>query len=238
MKRIIQTLLILTFPILLFSCGKDKDIIVPPLTKDFADLESDHTGAIKYINLDNGKRYPIRGNRANYRTSPDTIIRAVCNYELVWDENRKRYVNLDYARPILVVEPKDEKHESFSDGMKEDPVYILSIWQGKKYLNMQIGIKTSQGGKHSFQFKEEKISVRDNIKYVDMILYHNANGTEEKYKREVYLSVKTAKYFEDGVDEVVLRFSYHTKNRNGEVFQQNKYKEAGYSFPKQKKKYM
>lgn len=238
MKNTKSFLLILALSFALMACGKDKDIIVPPLTKDFADLESDHTGALTYINLDNGKRYPIRENKSNYRTSPDTIIRAVCNYQLEWDENRKRYVKLSYAKPILVVEPKSESSPVFQNGMKEDPVYILSVWQGKKYLNMQIGIKTTPGSKHKFQFKEEKITVKDGTKYVDMALYHDANGAEEKYQREVYLSIRTAKYFEEGIESVVLRFGYHTKNRKGEVIQQNKYKEAGYSFPKEKKKYM
>ena len=106
--------------------------------------------------------------------------------------------------------------DKFADGVKTDPVDVLSIWLGRNYLNLMLEVK-AQHARHQFHFVENRVTVDTEARRssVELTLYHDDGGDTQAYTQRAYCSVPLAGYAVEGVDVVELDFHVHTYS--GEV---------------------
>ena len=72
------------------------------------------------------------------RIRPDSLVRIVSNYEWVHEEGGEG-VHL-YAVSAAVA-PIPLPVDKFPEGVKTDPVDVLSVWMGRNYLNLMLTVK-------------------------------------------------------------------------------------------------
>ena len=114
------------------------------------------------------------------------------NYEVLSGENTATIYSL---QSLITPVPKPEDDPVYKDGIKLDPVEMVSIWLGRDYLNMILNLKVSTGKGHTFGIVEDVSELKTNG-IVNMLLYHDANSDEEYYNRRAYISVPLAQYID------------------------------------------
>lgn len=95
--------------------------------------------------------------------------------------------------------------------VKTDPLQLVALWRGGRYLNVQAALSTG-GGTHYFGFVDEGCTTdAEGRKTLRLRLLHDQNGDASYYTRTVYLSCSLAPYaarLTAGRDSV--RFTLHT----------------------------
>ena len=121
---------------------------------------------------------------------------------------------------LLTPTPKPKDDPAFKDKEGKDPVEVVSIWLGRDYLNMILNLKVSTGKGHTFGIIEDK-SELETTRFVDMLLYHDADSDEEYYNRRAYISVPLKQYAESEhpADGIKIKFRYYTYGKEADVIE-------------------
>lgn len=197
--------------VLFASCGDD-EYYYPSVKLEFLTAQSGADGSLKSVLTDEGKTFEVVEDATNTRADANASIRIVSNYsETVTNGTAgvKLYALLKATSPLPL--PADK----FKDGIKHDPVEVLSMWMGLDYLNMIFGIK-AQNERHSFHFVEEKVTTDEETgtREVYLSLYHDDGGDVQAYTKRAYLSVPLRQYAGEGITKVTVHFSLY--NYSGE----------------------
>lgn len=190
---------------LLSGCGGD-DYYYPSVKLDFLTAESDASGCLARVVTDEGEVFPVLEVASSYTTSPDTLVRILCNYEPVDGVNAENGIKL-YS-PYNVIAPIPRPEEFFEEGIRTAPADVQAIWMGLDYLNVILQIK-AQDAPHAFHFVEQKVltDMASGLREVYLQLYHDDGQDVQAYTQRVYLSVPLLHYWEDGVRQLKVYFS-------------------------------
>lgn len=203
--------------VLMTACGED-DYYYPSVKLEYVTIEAGEDGRIQTLLPDKGVSLPVLEDRTGSSISPNTSRRVMSNYEVV-----SGGVKIYSLQSLITPVPKPEDDPVYKDGVKTDPVEVVSIWLGRDYLNMILNLKVSTGKGHTFGIVEDT-SELETKGIVDMLLYHDANSDEEYYNRRAYISVPLAKYI-DRENPEQIKIKFNTCKKDGSV---DKYYEFDY----------
>lgn len=203
--------------VLMTACGED-DYYYPSVKLEFVTIEAGEDGRIQTLLPDKGASLPVLEDRTGSSISPNTSRRVMSNYEVV-----SGGVKIYSLQSLITPVPKPEDDPVYKDGVKTDPVEVVSIWLGRDYLNMILNLKVSTGKGHTFGIVEDT-SELETKGIVDMLLYHDANSDEEYYNRRAYISVPLAQYI-DRENPEQIKIKFNTCKKDGSV---DKYYEFDY----------
>ena len=190
---------------LLTACGDD-DYHYPSVKLEFLTAFSGTTGSLQTVLTDDGESYPVVEDASNMKIDLNSSVRIVSNYAPMkaadGTDGVKLYATLNAVAPIPVTADK------FDGGVKTDPVELQSIWMGRDYLNLLLGIKM-QNGKHLLHFIEDEVTLDETGEclIVRLTLYHDAGQDVPAYTKRAYASVPLWIYAEEGIRKVKVYFT-------------------------------
>ena len=205
--------------IMLTSCGDD-EYHYPSVKREFVTVFSDVDGYIETLLPDNENPLEVTNDRTNSLIPPKTYKRVMCNYETV--SNGKDSTAVIYSlQSLFIAEPKRPDDPSFGGLLKRDPVELVSFWPGRNYVNVILNVKTNinSGKKQLFDVVEESVTPEGKKVKVKLFLYHNINGDDEYYNRQVYMSIPLIKYgtADNELPLVDVVFEYTTTSASGQI---------------------
>ena len=215
--------------LLMSACGED-DYYYPSVKLEFVTVKAGTDGSIQTLIPDNGEALTVSKDRTGSAISPNTSRRVMSNYETL--SNGHTATAVIYSLQSLVTPtPKPADDPTYRDGLKHDPVDVVSIWLGRGYLNMILNLKVNGGKQHVFGIVED-LSEFETNGTVNMLLYHDANGDEEYYNRRAYLSVPLDKYAdaENPGQKITIKFKYYTYDTDGTAIESGKYCNPGFEY--------
>lgn len=198
--------------LLLAACGED-NYHYPSVKLEFLTARSGADGMLERVLTDEGEEYAVLADDSRSRTRPDTLVRIVSNYERIRSEEGEG-VRL-YAVAAAIA-PIPQPADKFPDGVKTDPVDVLSVWMGRNYLNLMLTVKAQQG-KHTFHYVEDRVTVDADARRssVELTLYHDDGGDTQAYSQRAYCSIPLLQYAGEEID--VVDVSLHVYTYSGEV---------------------
>ena len=207
------------------ACGDD-DYYYPSVQLEFVTVVAGEDGSIQTLIPDKGESLPVLEDRTGSTISSNTSRRVMSNYEVLTGG-----VRIYSLQSLITPEPKPEDDPVYKDGVKTDPVEMVSIWLGRDYLNMILNLKVSTGKGHVFGIVED-VSDLETKGIVNMLLYHDANSDAEYYNRRAYISVPLAKYVNEEAPgrTIKIKFKYYTYDQNGVPVESDKYCDPGFDY--------
>ena len=193
----------------LVSCSDDDDYYYPSVKLDFLTAQAGADGSLQSILTDEGETLAVVEDASNTRIDANSSLRIVGNYGKAATANGESGAKL-YA-VLKAISPVPQPEDKFKDGIKRDPVNVLSIWMGIDYLNLMLEIK-SQNKSHAFHFIEDEIitDIETGTRTVRLSLYHDDGGDVQAYTKRAYASVPLRQYAEDGINKITVYFSINT----------------------------
>ena len=193
----------------LVSCSDDDDYYYPSVKLDFLTAQAGADGSLQSILTDEGETLAVVEDASNTRIDANSSLRIVSNYGKATTANGESGAKL-YA-VLKAISPVPQPEDKFKDGIKRDPVNVLSIWMGIDYLNLMLEIK-SQNKSHAFHFIEDETitDIETGTRTVRLSLYHDDGGDVQAYTKRAYASVPLRQYAEDGINKITVYFSINT----------------------------
>ena len=185
--RVMGALLITLFGlcVCVTSCNSDDDDKVPSYFIDLVEADTNTDSLVSLIRLDNGKTYQV--SQSIKAPVPDTTYRCLCTYEL--DSNKILAYGLEH-----VFSSKPRKVAAF-DTLITDPVKFISSWKSGGYLNLQIGVMTTDADYHQFAFCEDTIADNGTYKTACFTLVHKRPKKDnESYTKTMFLCIPISSY--------------------------------------------
>lgn len=191
----------------LASCG-DEEYYYPPVKLEFLTAQADANGSLKSVLTDEGKTLAVVEDATNTLVEPNSSVRIVSNYSIETAADGTAGAKL-YAL-LRATSPTPQPADKFKDGIKQDPVEVLSIWMGIDYLNMMFDIK-AQNARHSFHFVENEVTTNEDAgtREVYLSLYHDDGGDTQAYTKRAYISIPLRQYADEGISKVTVHFSHY-----------------------------
>ncbi len=207
------------------ACADD-DYYYPSVRLEFVTVEAGGDGSIQTLLPDKGEALPVLQDYTDSVISPNTSRRVMSNYEVL-----PGGAAIYSLQALLTPEPKPEEDEAYKEGIKTDPVEMVSIWLGRDYLNMILNLKVSTGKGHTIGIVED-ISELETKGIVNLLLYHDADNDAEYYNRRAYVSVPLAKYADAANPgrTVNIKFKYGTYGKDGSAELSDKYCNPGFDY--------
>ena len=180
---------------ILVSCDKDGGDVVlnmPNTYAEFCDMYMNNDKRAEYITLDDGTKLDIlsQGIRSNVA---DTTVRAVVTYAL---KDKKPVIYSNDMAFCAQARPKEQFKIT-----PHDPMKIVSVWKGGKYINMVLGEMTTKVAKHSYGFLIDE--VKGKTLYVSFIHLQPASDPES-YTEKKYFSMPMANTYVSGYDSIAI----------------------------------
>lgn len=178
MKR--TALCLLATTVLLCTACSDDEKPLPNIQTMLADMTPDANGQVSELTLDDGGvktlAKPLKGLKA------DSTYRIWAVYEV----QTPTCVSLIGCTPVLAAAPKAYA----TDKVRTDALSVVSCWQGASYINLHIGIKGTNTGKHYFGFNRGELTDNGNgTRTLHITLLHDQHGDPAYYTTEMYLSM-------------------------------------------------
>jgi len=202
------------------SCGGDNDYYYPSVKQEFVTVHSGADGRLQTLVTDEENTFSILEDASNTKIQADSIVRLVCLYGKMEDAGGSQGVKLYSV--LKAIAPVPLPAASFSDGVKADPVNILSMWMGLDYLNMILEIE-AQNGKHLFHFVQNEVLTYPDLgeRIVHLSLYHDAGNDVQAYTKRAYASIPLRQYVEEGITNIIIYFSVYTYSGTTNTYQFN-----------------
>ncbi len=162
MKRLLNDILLILCVVCLVACSdgdEDSGEYIPPYTTDLLLASVDANGKIVSVQMDDGTTYNVASQKFNL-SAKDTLLRCMATYTY---EGQKP-LQIHGIVPIFT----DEPHPANSIGvvvngkiyqdvslLPRHPVKLISMWKSGGYLNLHLGMMTTDNGAHEFLFCED-----------------------------------------------------------------------------------
>lgn len=211
---------------LMTGCGGEDGYHYPSVKLEFVTVAAGEDGCIRMLVPDKGEALSVCEDRTQTVISSNAARRVLSNYEVL-PEGARIYS----LQSLITPEPKPADDQVYENGIKTDPVEMVSIWMGRDYLNMILNLKVGTGKGHTFGIVED-VSELETKGVVNLLLYHDADGDMESYNRRAYVSVPLAKYADAAGHgrAVKIRFKYYTYGSDGSAEESDKYCEPGFDY--------
>ncbi|MBQ0022063.1 MAG: hypothetical protein KBT29_02370 [Prevotellaceae bacterium] len=198
----ILPLLAILFSIALVSCGDDEGEAVPSYITDFLLAETGSNGNVKRVVLDDGTEYAITSQQIA-ADKADSAYRCIATYT-----KSDRNIKLYSLESVFSALPQDADSFCISrDSLPRDAVKMLSIWKGRGYINMLLGVMTTGNKNHKYAFSID--SIKDNTEHVSLV-HQRPKEDAESYTDKVYMSMPMQK-----TEDNVKRFVFHVNTYDG-----------------------
>lgn len=190
------------------SCSGDNDYYYPSVKQEFVTAHSAADGSLQTLVTDEGDTFSILEDASHTKIQADSTVRLVCLYGKEEDTGTQ---GVKLYSLLKAIAPVPQPAAEFSDGVKADPVDILSLWMGLDYLNMILEIK-AQNGTHLFHFVQNEVLTYPDSgeRIVRLSLYHDAGNDVEAYTKRAYASIPLRQYVEEGITNIIIYFSVYT----------------------------
>ena len=193
---------------LISSCKGGNDIY-PSVQLEFVTGQTTDKGLLSAITTDKNKTYLVSKDRTNTVYDANKSVRIVANYAI-------EAVNADSTADIYAstkaIATIPQTPDKFVNGIKNDPAEVLSIWQGRNYLNIVLNI-LSQSQSHTFAFIEQSATIESDGRYhVSILLYHDSNNDVKAYTKRAYLSIPLIQYAGTNQKGGIITFSLYTND--------------------------
>ena len=207
-------------PLLLLLLGAscaDDDYHYPDVVLEYLTARSGADGRIVTVTADDGSAYDVLNSVSAPGQVADTTLRIVANYTREEAADGTPGARLYTAQ--TTVSPVPCPAGEFKEGVKTDPVSVLSIWPGLDYLNVVLEIKGTDAT-HAFHFVEDKVEGGEEEAHreVALTLYHDAADDPPYYTRRAYLSVPLCSYITDQTESLTVRFSLQNEEDETETY--------------------
>lgn len=187
MKGVTSKLAALLFPLSAFlfsvsSCSDD-DAFVPAYITDFIMAETDSAGKVRSIVLEDGRRMELKEPELKAQAK-DSAYRCIATYTFEGDGVAIHDIS-------SVVSSFPHPADSFGvsrDELPHDPVELTSIWKGRGFVNMKLGVRTMGYGRHFYAFSID--SVVGGKEFISLV-HQRSKQDIESYTSNVYLSLPT-----------------------------------------------
>ena len=175
-------LLITLFGVCLFvtSCSSD-DVHIPSYYVDLVEADTNLDSLVTVIRKDNGTSFNV--TQEIKASVPDTTFRCLCTYSV--EDDQLTVYSLSH-----IFSSRPRKAEAF-DSLITDPVKFISCWRSGGYLNIQIGVMTTDAEYHRFAFCED--SIADKTVFFTL-LHQRPKKDNESYTKEMFLSIPIVSY--------------------------------------------
>lgn len=179
---------------LLVACGDDdgSEVTTPNLNTEFCDMYINADSRAATITLDDGTVLDIlsQGIRSNVA---DTTVRTVVTYAM------KNVTPQIYSyNPAVCMEAKPLKMFKITP---RDPVKVISVWRGGKYINMVLGELTIKDGTHSYGFLIDEVK---NRKLCVSLIHYRPSTDAEAYTEKKYFSLPIVSSYVTDYDSIAI----------------------------------
>lgn len=188
---------------LLSACSED-DYTAPAYREDLADLLTAADGRPACLVTDAGDSLPVVNGSRLAAAQPDTLYRVRALYVRV-PSGAELYDMVQVLTPVPALYPPE--------AVKTDPLTVVAVWRGGRYLNFRLSVPTSGGGQVFGVVEEGLDTLPGGTRLLQLSLLHDQGADGEYYSREVYLSSPLTRYaslLRAGVDSVEVRIATYT----------------------------
>ena len=193
---------------LISSCKGNNDIY-PSVQLEFVTGKTTDKGQLSAITTDKNKTYLVSKDRTNTVYETNKSIRIVANYAI---ETENGDLTADIYASAKAIATTPQAPDKFINGIKNDPAEVLSIWQGRNYLNIVLNV-LAQSQAHTFAFIEQSATIESDGRYrVSLLLYHDSNNDLKAYTKRAYLSIPLIQYAGTNQKGGIITFSLHTND--------------------------
>jgi len=188
------------------------------LTADFAVIEVSGDTLVRSATTDDNRSLTLTApTRPNWVNRPDTAYRALFYYKTT--NGASGAVEPYGMQRVAVATPL--RPERFTEGVKQDPMTLESLWMSKnrRWVNLslllKVGATDDADAGHILGFVRDTLLRRplavgstDSLSTLCLRLHHEQNKVPDHYTQRVYVSLPTASL--EGAD--TLRLSLNTSD--------------------------
>lgn len=174
----------ISFLSVITACSDDDDLEeYPQYIEDLVCARTNSEGKITSIILDDGREY-TPSQQIN-TAKKNATVRCRCSYI-----PGKDVIDVHFIEIIFSDAPQKGIPQTY------DPVKFFGGWMSAGYLNLSIGIMTTNAGLHTLGFRTDSITVTDGMLKAHFSLAHKQSETDElSFTRNEYLSMPVSEYF-------------------------------------------
>lgn len=198
--------------LLMAACGED-EYYYPPVKFEFVTVVAGEDGRIQTLIPDKGEPLPVSEDRTGSEISKNESRRVLSNYETI-SEGANATAKIYSLQSLVTPTPLPADDKAYENGIKNDPVEMVSIWMGRNYLNMILNLNVTTAKGHVFGIVDKSdLSSDTNSNLIKLLLYHDANEDYGLFNRRAYISVPLAKYVDESKTNQTLKieFTYYGK---------------------------
>ncbi len=189
MRKLLTNILCMALVACLATCSDgddDGNEYVPPYVTDLLVATTDANGMVQSVCLDDGTIHHVASQQVDLEWE-DTLLRCMAVYTYDGDKNLK----LSSIRPIFCSKPYpatsiyvviDGKAYQDVSLLPRDPMKVVSMWKSGGYINLHLGLMTTDNGVHQYAFCE------DSVGHYSLLHQRPANDGSA-YTEHVYLSM-------------------------------------------------
>lgn len=192
----------------LWACSDGDDDTggyIPPYVTDLMEATTNADGKIVSVRLDDGTTYDVSSQKLTLSDGND-VIRCMATYT---HENHQP-VHIHSIVPVFTDRPFPAENirvvvngQVYQDVslLPRSPMKVISMWKSGGYLNLHLGMMTTDNGAHEFLFCEDAPG-----KY--SLLHLRPSSDASSYTEHLYLSM----LIPEGVDE----FTFTVRTYDGD----------------------
>ncbi|MBO4672819.1 MAG: hypothetical protein J5616_00505 [Bacteroidaceae bacterium] len=189
MRKLLTDILCVAFVVCLVACSDGDDDAggyIPPYITDFLVASTDADGKVVSVRLDDGTTYNVASQQVDLERK-DTLLRCMATYTQEKGKDFKLcsiqsvYSNKPRKATSLYVAIDGKLYQDVSL-LPREPMKVISMWKSGGYLNLHLGLMTTDQGVHQYVFCEDSVG-----HYSLLHLRPAYDGTA--YTEHVYLSM-------------------------------------------------
>ena len=159
MRKLLTNILCVAFAMCLVACndGDDDDGgYIPPYITDFLVASTGADGKVVSVRLDDGTTHNVASQQVDLEHK-DTLFRCMATYTLEKGKNLKLYgiqpvfSYKPYKATSIYVVINGQPYQDVSL-LPRDPMKVISMWKAGGYLNLHLGLMTTNQGVHQYIF--------------------------------------------------------------------------------------
>lgn len=189
MRKLLTDILCVTLVTCLVACSDGDDdggAYIPPYVTDLLVANTDADGKVVSVCLDDGTIHHVAAQQVDLGQK-DTLLRCMAVYT---QENEKNF-ELSSIRPVFCSNPYpassiyvivDGRVYKDASLLPRDPMKVVSMWKSGGYLNLHLGLMTTNRGIHQYAFCEDSEGHYS-------LLHHRPASDGSAYTEHIYLSM-------------------------------------------------